>query len=103
MLDLGEGNMVKELDEKLASKVGLVTGESFNSNEDGRGGNDEGVQSVDSRHGKKRELDQLRVGWGHMGRFIKRSGWEIWHSYGGWLERQWKYQRRKADINRAER
>ena len=43
MLDLGKGNMVKELDKKLASKVGLVTGESFDSDKDGRGGNDEGV------------------------------------------------------------
>ena len=43
MLDLGEGNMVKELDKKLARKVSLVTGESFDCNEDGRGGNDKGV------------------------------------------------------------
>ena len=50
MLDLGEGNVVKKLDKKLAGDVGLVAGESFNSIEDDRGGNDEGVQSVDSRH-----------------------------------------------------
>ena len=49
MLDLGKGNMVEKLDEELTGNVGLVTGESFNSDEDGRGGNDEGVQSVDSR------------------------------------------------------
>ena len=49
MLDLGEGNVVEKLDKELAGDVGLVTGESFNGNEDGRGGNGEGVQSVDSR------------------------------------------------------
>ena len=87
MLDLGEGNVVKELDEELAGKVHLVTGESFNSDENGRGGNDEGVQGMDSRRGKKGESNQLRVGWGCVGRFIRQSGWEIWHLYGGGLER----------------
>ena len=50
MLDLGEGNMVEKLDQELIGEVSLVTGESFDSNEDGRGGNDEGVQSLDFRH-----------------------------------------------------
>ena len=36
MLDLGEGNVVKELDEELAREVGLVAGKSFNGNEKGR-------------------------------------------------------------------
>ena len=49
MLDLGEGNVVEKLDKELTGDVSLVTGESFNGDEDGRGGNDEGVQSVDSR------------------------------------------------------
>ena len=49
MLDLGEGNMVEKLDKELAGNVGLVAGESFNGNEDGRGGNNKGVQSMDSR------------------------------------------------------
>ena len=49
VLDLGKGDMVEKLDKELAGKVGLVTGEPFDSDEDGRGGNDEGVQSVDSR------------------------------------------------------
>ena len=49
MLDLGKGNVVEKLDKELAGDVGLVAGESFNSDEDGRGGNNEGVQSVDSR------------------------------------------------------
>ena len=43
MLDLGEDDVIKELDEEMAGEVGLVTGEFFNSDEDGRGGNDEGV------------------------------------------------------------
>ena len=90
MLDLGEGNVVKELDKELPRKVGLVTGESFDSDEDGRGGNDEGVQSMDSRWREKSELDQLRVGWGHVGRFVRGRCWEIWHLYGGGLECWWK-------------
>ena len=49
MLDLGEGNVVEKLDKELAGDVSLVTGEPFNGNEDGRGGNNEGVQSMDSR------------------------------------------------------
>ena len=52
MLDLGEGNVVEKLDEELTGEVGLVAGESFDSDEDGRGGNDEGIQSVDSRRRK---------------------------------------------------
>ena len=79
MLDLGKGNVVKELDKELAGKVGLITGESFDSEEDGRGGNDEGVQSVDSRCREKRESDQLRVGQGRVGRFVRGRCWEIWH------------------------
>ena len=43
MLDLGEGDVMKELDVKLACKVGLVTGKSFDGDENGRGGNDKGV------------------------------------------------------------
>ena len=49
MLDLGEGNVVEKLDKELAGDVSLVVGEPFNSDEDGRGGNNKGVQSVDSR------------------------------------------------------
>ena len=48
VLDLSEGNEMQELDEELASEVGLIVGESFDGDEDGRGGNDEGVQGVDS-------------------------------------------------------
>ena len=49
MLDLGEGNMVEKLDKELAGDVSLVVRESFNGTEDGRGGNNEGVQGVDPR------------------------------------------------------
>ena len=49
MLDLGKGNMVEKLDKELTDNVGLVAGESFNGDEDGRGGNGKGVQSMDSR------------------------------------------------------
>ena len=48
MLDLGEGDEVQELDKELAGDVGLVFRESFDSDEDGRGGDDKGVQGVDS-------------------------------------------------------
>ena len=49
MLDLGKGNVVEKLDKELAGDVGLVVGESFNGAEDRRGGNNKGVQGVDSR------------------------------------------------------
>ena len=86
MLDLGEGNVVEKLDKELTGEVSLVTGESFNSDKGGRGGNDKGVQSVDSRHREKSKSDRLRVHWGHVGRFVSGKGQEVWHSYGGGLE-----------------
>ena len=86
MLDLGEGNMVEKLDKELAGDVGLVARESFDGDEDGRGGNDEGIQSVDSRCREQGELNWLRVRWGRVGRFVSESGREVWHSYGGGLE-----------------
>ena len=49
MLDLGEGNVVEKLDKELAGDIGLVAGESFHGDEDGRGGNNKGVQGMDSR------------------------------------------------------
>ena len=48
MLDLGKGNVVEKLDQELTGEVSLVTGESFDGDEDGRGGKDQGVQSMDS-------------------------------------------------------
>ena len=46
MLDLCECNVVEELDEKLIGDVGLITGESFHCDENGRGGNDKSVEGV---------------------------------------------------------
>ena len=46
---MGEGNVMEKLDKELTGDVVLVTGEFFDSDEDDRGGNDKGVQSVDSR------------------------------------------------------
>ena len=41
--------MVEKLDKELTGDVSLVARESFDSDEDGRGGNDEDIQSVDPR------------------------------------------------------
>ena len=37
---------------------------------------------------EKGEPDRLRVGQGGVGRFVSGSGWEIWHAYGGGLDRR---------------
>ena len=74
MLDLGKGGEVQKLDEELAGEVGLVSQESFNSDEDGGGGDNEGVQGVDSRGREEGKSDRLRVGWGRMGRFVSVRG-----------------------------
>ena len=50
MLDLHQCNVMEELNKELASDVHLVTGESFDGDEDGRGGNDEGIEGINSRH-----------------------------------------------------
>ena len=88
MLDLGEGGEVQKLDEELAGEVGLVSWESFDSDEDGGGGDNEGVQGVDSRGWEEGKSDRLRVGRGRVGRFVSARGREIWHSYGGGLDRR---------------
>ena len=49
MLDLCKCNVVEELDKKLTGDIGLVTGESFDGDEDGRGGNDESVEGINPR------------------------------------------------------
>ena len=87
MLDLGKGGEVQKLDKELAGEVGLVSRESFNSDEDGGGGDNEGVQGVDSRGREEGKSDRLRVRQGHVGRFVSARGREIWHSYGGGLDR----------------
>ena len=82
MLDLCECDVVEELDEKLTGDVGLVTGESFNSDEDGRGGNDESVEGVNPRHQEESDSDGLKVGRGSVGRFISGRGQEVGHGVG---------------------
>ena len=49
MLDLCECDVVEELDKKLTGDVSLVAGESFDCDEDGRGGNDKSVEGVNLR------------------------------------------------------
>ena len=82
MLDLCECNVVEELDKKLTGDVGLVIGESFDRDEDGRGGNDKSVEGVNLRHREESDLDGLRVGWGCVGRFISGRGQEVGHGVG---------------------
>ena len=82
MLDLCECDVVEELDKKLTGDVGLVTRESFDCDEDGRGGNDKSVEGVNLRHREESDLDGLRVGWGCVGRFISGRGWEVGHGVG---------------------
>ena len=86
VLDLGKGGEVQKLDEELAGEVSLVSQESFDGDEDGRGGDNEGVQGVDSRGQEEGKSDRLRVRWGRVGRFMSVRGREIWHSYGGGLD-----------------
>ena len=87
VLDLSEGGKVQKLDEELAGEVGLVPWESFNGDDDGGGGDNEGVQGVDSRGWEEGKSDRLRVGQGRVGRFVSARGREIWHSYSGGLDR----------------
>ena len=49
VLDLCERDVVEELDKKLTGDIGLITGKSFNCNEDGRGGNDKSVEGINPR------------------------------------------------------
>ena len=79
MLDLCECNMMEELNEKLTGNVCLIAGKVFDGDEDGRGGNDEGV---DLRCQEESNLDGLRVGQGHVGRFIRGRGQEVGHRKG---------------------
>ena len=44
MLDLCKCDVMEELNKELAGDVSLIAGESFNSDEDGRGGNDKGIE-----------------------------------------------------------
>ena len=47
MLELGEGNVMEELDEELAGDVLLIGGEFFDGNEDGWGSDNKDVQGMD--------------------------------------------------------
>ena len=89
MLDLCECDEVEELDEKLTGNVSLVTGKTFNCDEDGRGGNDESAEGVNLRCREESNPDGLRVGWGHMGRFISGRGREVGHGVGEGLVERW--------------
>ena len=90
MLELCEGDMMKELDQELIGDILLVWRESFDSDGDGKGGDGRDEESMDVRHGKKVDLDGGCIGQGWVGRFIRGRGWEIWHSYEGGLECWWK-------------
>ena len=47
MLDLGEGDVMEELDEELAGDVLLVGGKSFDSNENGGEGDGKDIEGMD--------------------------------------------------------
>ena len=49
MVDLCECDVMEELNKKLASDIHLEAGESFDGDEDGRGGNDEGIEGINPR------------------------------------------------------
>ena len=90
MLELGKGDVMEELDQELAGDIWLVRREFFDSDENGGGSDDEDKEGMDARCGKGMDLDRDRVGRGHVGRFISWSGWKVWDSYRGGLERWWK-------------
>ena len=61
MLELGESNVMEELDQELTRDVLLIGGEPFNCNEDGGGGDDEDEKSVDTGSGQGADLYGQRV------------------------------------------
>ena len=68
--------------------MSAVARESLNSNENGRGGNDKGIQGVDLRC-QEEKSDGLRVGWGQVERFVKGRDQEVGHGKeGGAMEQQ---------------
>ena len=82
MLDLCECDVVEELDKKLTGDGGLVAGESFDCNKDGWGGNDKSVEGINLRRREESDPDGLRVGQGHVGRFVSGRGREVGHGIG---------------------
>ena len=89
MLDLCECNVMEELDKELAGDISLIAGESFNSDEDGRGGNDKGVEGINLRCREESDLDRLRVRWGCVGRFISGRCQEVGHGKGEGVMERW--------------
>ena len=65
---------MEDLDKELASEVGLVIRESFNSDENGRGGDDEGVQGIEGRGWEKGKPNRLGGKWGCVGRLVSARG-----------------------------
>ena len=82
MLDLGECNVMEELNQELAGNIHLITGETFDSDEDGRDGNDKGIKGIHPGHREESDLDGLRVGQGCVGRFIRGRGQKVGHGVG---------------------
>ena len=50
MVDLCECDVMEELNKELANDICLEAGESFDGNENGRGGNDEGIEGINPRY-----------------------------------------------------
>ena len=57
MLELGEGNVMEELDQKLTRDILLVQMESFDSNEDDGGSDNKDEESMDVRCGEEADLN----------------------------------------------
>ena len=79
MLELGEGDVMEELDQELTQDVLLVGRESFDSDEDSRDEDGKDEESVDVGCGEETDLNGDRVRQGQVGRFISGSGREVWH------------------------
>ena len=47
---MGECNVMEELNQELAGDVCLITGKTFDGDEDGRGGNDKGIKGIHPGH-----------------------------------------------------
>ena len=90
MLELGKGDVVEELDQELARDILLVWREFFDGDENGGGSNNEDEQGMDVGCGEETGLNGDRAGQGRVGRFVKQSGWEVWHLYGGGFECWWR-------------
>ena len=79
MLELGKSDVMEKLDQELTGDVLLVGRESFNGDEDSRGGDGKDEKSMYIGCGEEMDLNGDRVRQGRVGRFISGSGWEVWH------------------------